>query len=93
MTGFFDTPFVIFEEKKFSSLRRHNEYCTEKVKDGRNRSVFRKTVFLLTGLNQKFIISNCGIQYYMGDENLRPVYKKPSFEILSAPSYLRRIRT
>jgi hypothetical protein len=24
--GFFDTPFVIFEEKKFSSPRRDNEY-------------------------------------------------------------------
>ncbi len=37
----------LFKEKKFSSLRRDNElfFLTEKVKNGRNRSKFRKTVF------------------------------------------------
>ncbi len=42
--GFFDD---LFKEKKFSSLRRDNELFLElkKVKNGRNRSKFRKTVF------------------------------------------------
>ncbi len=45
--GFFDAPFDLFKEKKFSSLRRENELFWElkKVKNGRNRSNFRKTVF------------------------------------------------
>jgi hypothetical protein len=45
--GFFDAPFDLFKEKKFSSLRRDNELFWElkKVKNGRNRSKFRKTVF------------------------------------------------
>jgi hypothetical protein len=45
--GFFDAPFDLFKEKKFSSLRRDNELFKElkKVKNGRNRSKFRKTVF------------------------------------------------
>ncbi len=45
--GFFDAPFDLFKEKKFSSLRRDNELFKElkKVKNGRNRSNVRKTVF------------------------------------------------
>jgi hypothetical protein len=41
--GFFDAPFDLFKEKKFSSLRRDNELFSElkKVKNGRNRSKFR----------------------------------------------------
>jgi hypothetical protein len=39
----FYTPFAIFEEKKFSSLKRHKEYL--QVKNRRNRLIFRKTVF------------------------------------------------
>ncbi len=40
-------PFDLFKEKKFSSLRRDNELFWElkKVKNGQNRSKFRKTVF------------------------------------------------
>ena len=45
--GFFDAPFDIFKEKKFSSLRRDSELFWElkKVKNGRNCSKFWKTVF------------------------------------------------
>ena len=45
--GFFDAPFDLFKEKKFSSLRRNNELFWEprKVKNGRNRSKIRKTIF------------------------------------------------
>ncbi len=45
--GFFDAPFDLFKEKKFSSLRRGNELIWElkKVKNRRNRLKFRKTVF------------------------------------------------
>ncbi len=32
---------------------------------------------------QNFIISMCGIKFWKGNENLRSVYKKPFFEILS----------
>ncbi len=44
---FFDAPFDLFKEKKISSLRRDNKLFRElkKVKNGRNRSKFRKTVF------------------------------------------------
>ena len=44
---FFDVPFDLIKEKKFSSLRRDNELFWElkKVKNGRNRSKFWKTVF------------------------------------------------
>jgi hypothetical protein len=40
--GFFDAPFDLFKEKKFSSLRRDNELFWElkKVTNGRNRSKF-----------------------------------------------------
>jgi hypothetical protein len=44
--GLFDAPFDLLKEKNFSSLRRDNELLrTEKVKNGRNRSKFRKKVF------------------------------------------------
>jgi hypothetical protein len=45
--GFFDTPFDLNKEKKFSSLRRDNELFWElkKVKNGSNHSIFRKMVF------------------------------------------------
>ena len=43
----FDAPFDLLREKKFSSLRGDNELFLElkKVKNGRNHSKFRKTVF------------------------------------------------
>ncbi len=46
-TNFLIAPFDLFKEKKFSSLRRDNEsfWRTEMVKNGRNRSILRKTVF------------------------------------------------
>jgi hypothetical protein len=45
--GFFDALFDLFKEKKFSSLRRDKKLFSElkKVKNGRNPSKFRKTVF------------------------------------------------
>ncbi len=45
--GFFDATFDLFKEKKFSSLWRDNELFWElkTVKNGRNHSKFRKTVF------------------------------------------------
>ncbi len=51
--GFFDAPFKLFTEKKFSSLRRDNELSWElkKVKNGRNRSKFRKMVIYKQSLD------------------------------------------
>ncbi len=48
-----DAPFDLFKEKKFSSLGRDNELFWElkKVKNGRNRSKFRKTVFYKQSLD------------------------------------------
>jgi hypothetical protein len=45
--GFFDTPFDLFKEKKFSSLRRDNEPFWElkRSKIEETASIFRKTVF------------------------------------------------
>jgi hypothetical protein len=34
-------------------------------------------------IRQSFIISMCDIKFWKGFENLRPIYKKPFFEILS----------
>jgi hypothetical protein len=45
--GFFDTPFAMLEETKFSSLRRANEYT-------RKRSIFWKTIFYKQAFSKNF---------------------------------------
>jgi hypothetical protein len=55
--GFFDAPFDLFKEKKFSSLRRDNELFmrTEKAKNGRNRSKFALPKFYVTHRNYEIL--------------------------------------